>query len=93
MNIKNTETLELNLMYVYKNKSTTTTTFDVFVSVTSSKEPGHYYQYIINVRWKVTYIKGTFTLYYTGAMTKATKLRHKEFQVKFYKKTENKHFK
>ena len=37
------------------------------LSVASSSEPRRiFYQYILNVRWNVTYINGTFTLYYTS---------------------------
>ena len=72
--------LELNLIYVC-NKSTTTNYTWCFVSLLQEAEPRRiFYQYIINVRWKVTYLNGTFTLYYTGAVTIATKLRQKELR-------------
>ena len=51
------------LMYVYKNKSTTT--FDVFVSVWQvAKNLDNILP--VDIRWKVTYLKGTFTLHYTS---------------------------
>ena len=62
-------------MYVYKNKSTTT--FDVFVSVGQVAKNLDNILPVYNL-CKVEhylYIKDTFTLYYTGAVTNATKLR------------------
>ena len=46
-------------MYVYKNKSTIYKVYLMFVSVSEvAKEPGHSAKiYIINTRWKVTYLK------------------------------------
>ena len=43
------------------------TTFDVFVSVLQVAGPRNILPvYIINIRWNVTYINGTFTLYYSS---------------------------
>ena len=39
----------------------------------------------VDIRWKFTYINGTFTLYYAGDMTKATELRQKRTETRNFK--------